>query len=158
MQETMRDPVNQPVTLEYFQRRWAEGWQMSAIEWQREGETRGSDPEASAGTSAAPALPVAEAAEEVPYGLRIARDCLHLEANPDEMAIMMVILQEIVKDQPFSLIAEHLNGRRLKTRGGREWTPADVFELMPRLIDAGPQLLKSSEWPARRLEVLRRAI
>jgi hypothetical protein len=155
MNERLRDQVDQPVTLEYFQKRWADGWRVTAIEWQRDlaGQPASHEPEPAAGPT--PLQPVQEPAE-IPYGLRISGDCAALEANPDEMAVMMVILQEIVKDQPFSLIAGHLNRQRLKTRAGRDWTSADVFELMPRLIDAGPQLLKSSEWPARRLEVLRR--
>jgi hypothetical protein len=119
------------------------------------GESGASEQEAAAGPYLAqpPHDPV-----EVPYGLRISADCSRLEANPDEMAVMMVILQEIVKDQPFSLIAGVLNRQHLKNRKGRDWTSADVFSLMPRLIDAGPQLLKSSEWPARRLEVLRHRV
>jgi hypothetical protein len=157
MRERLRDQVDQPVTLEYFQKRWADGWRVTAIEWQRDvaGQTAVDEPELAAG----PIQPqTGQEPAEVPYGLRISADRSSLEANPDEMAVMMVILQEIVKDQPFSLIAGHLNGQRLKTRSGRDWTSADVFELMPRLIDAGPQLLKSSEWPARRLEVLRRRV
>ena len=71
------------------------------------------------------------------------------------MAVLMAILQEIVKDRPFSQIAEELNRQHLVTRRGRPWTSAGVFDLLPRLIEAGPQLLKSEQWPARRLEVLR---
>jgi len=163
MREKIRDQVGEPITLDYFQKRWTEGWRVTAIEWQREvgGESGQGAPELEPAANPVPApmtVPVAPGTQqpaEVPYGLRISVDGSQLEANPDEMALMMVILQEIVKDQPFSLIAGHLNGRRLKTREGRDWTSADVFELLPRLIDAGPQLLKSSEWPARRLEVMR---
>ncbi len=153
MREKIRDQVDEPVTLEYFQKRWAEGWRVSAIEWHREVAGKGSAPE-----SEPAARPHSSEAAEIPYGLRISADCSRLEANPGEMAVMMVILQEIVKDQPFSFIAGFLNRQRLKTRSGRDWTSADVFGLMPRLIDAGPQLLKSSEWPARRLEVLRQRV
>lgn len=155
MRERLRDQVDQPVTLEYFQKRWADGWRVTAIEWQRDLAGQSASEESDLAARETPIQSASEPAE-VPYGLRISADRSNLEANPDEMAVMMVILQEIVKDQPFSLIAGHLNGQRLKTRGGRDWTSADVFEMMPRLIDAGPQLLKSSEWPARRLEVLRR--
>jgi hypothetical protein len=154
MREKVRDVVDEPVTLEYFQKRWAEGWRVSAVEWQREATGQAAAPESQ---SDAATKKSGESAE-IPYGLRISADCLRLEANPDEMMVMMVILQEIVKETPFSFIAVALNRQRLRTRAGREWTSADVFELMPRLIDAGPHLLKSSEWPARRLEVLRQRV
>ena len=153
--ERIRQTISGPLTLEDIEKLQKQGWTATAIEWQRDiaGQAAAHEPEITAGPT--PLQPVQEPAE-IPYGLRISADRSSLEANPDEMAVMMVILQEIVKDQPFSLIAGHLNRQRLKTRAGRDWTSADVFELMPRLIDAGPQLLKSSEWPARRLEVLRR--
>jgi hypothetical protein len=149
MREHARDQMSGPVTLDYFQARLSEGWRVLAIEWERDVEQ-----------TAEPATmaPVRrEPAEEVPYGFRVSSDCRHLERNPDEMAVLMAILQEIVKDRPFSQIAEELNRQHLVTRGGRPWTSAGVFDLLPRLIEAGPQLLKSEQWPARRLEVLRGA-
>jgi len=147
MREHARDQVSGPITLDYFQARLSEGWRVSAIEWEREAKQE-------AGPSAhEPAR--SEPSEEVPYGFRISADCRHLERNPDEMAVLMAILQEIVKDRPFSQIAEELNRQHLVNRRGRPWTSAGVFDLLPRLIEAGPQLLKSEQWPARRLEVLR---
>jgi hypothetical protein len=151
MREHARDQVSGPVTLDYFQSRLAEGWRVAAIEWEREAEQ-------AAGTSSPEQSPEparSERAEEIPYGFRIASDCRHLERNPDEMAVLMAILQEIIKDRPFSQIAEELNRQHLVTRRGRPWTSACVFDLLPRLIEAGPQLLKSEQWPARRLEVLK---
>jgi hypothetical protein len=147
MREHARDSVSGPITLDYFQTRLAEGWRVSAIEWERGAEQ-------SAG-NVAPDPARSEAPEEIPYGFRIASDCRHLERNPDEMAVLMAILQEIVKDRPFSQIAEELNRQHLVSRRGRPWTSAGVFDLLPRLIEAGPQLLKSEQWPARRLEVLK---
>jgi hypothetical protein len=157
MREKIRDQVDEPVTLDYFQKRWAEGWRVSAIEWHRDVVSKSGTVESEPTAYSGPPPHTSESSE-IPDGVRISADCSRLEANPDEMAVMMVMLQEIVKDQPFSLIAGLLNRQRLKTRNGRDWTSADVFGLMPRLIDAGPQLLKSSEWPARRLEVLRHRV
>ena len=147
MREHARDQVSGPVTLDYFQARLSEGWRVTAIEWERGAEQ-------AAGPSA-PEPTRSEPSEEIPFGFRISPDCRHLERNPDEMAVLMAILQEIVKDRPFSQIAEELNRQHLVTRRGRPWTSAGVFDLLPRLIEAGPQLLKSEQWPARRLEVLR---
>jgi hypothetical protein len=149
MREHARDQVSGPITLDYFQARLAEGWRVSAIEWEREAEQTAGSPV----TESARSYP----SEEVPYGFRVSPDCQRLERNPDEMAVLMAILQEIIKDRPFSQIAEELNRQHLVTRRGRPWTSAGVFDLLPRLIEAGPQLLKSEQWPARRLEVLRSA-
>ncbi len=147
MRQHARDQVSGPVTLDYFQTRLAEGWRVSAIEWEREGDQTAE--------VASPEPVKAGPPEEIPYGFRIASDCHHLERNPDEMAVLMAILQEIIKDRPFSQIADELNRQHLVTRRGRPWTSAGVFDLLPRLIEAGPQLLKSEQWPARRLEVLK---
>ena len=120
--------------------------------WQRDlaGQTAVDEPEFAAGP--VPLQPAQEAAE-VPYGLRISVDHANLEANPDEslaVAIMMVILQEIVKDQPFSLIAGHLNGQQLKTRIGRDWTSAAVFRADTWLIDHRPTVAQIERKLARR--------
>jgi hypothetical protein len=147
MREHARDQVTGPITLDYFQTRLAEGWRVAAVEWERETD---------AAARTAPVEPAkSELPEEIPYGFRVSSDCRNLERNPDEMAVLMAILQEIVKDRPFSQIAEELNRQHLVTRRGRPWTSAGVFDLLPRLIEAGPQLLKSEQWPARRLEVLK---
>ena len=151
MREHARDQLSDPVTLDYLQSRLSEGWRVSAIEWER-------NVEEGAEQTRVPPVPEparSESAEDVPYGFRVSADCRHLERNPDEMAVLMAILQEIIKDRPFSQIAEELNRQHLVTRRGRPWTSAGVFDLLPRLIEAGPQLLKSEQWPARRLEVLR---
>jgi hypothetical protein len=43
-----------------------------------------------------------------------------------------------------------LNEQRLRTRSGEPWTTAQIFELLPRLIDAGPKLLPTEQWIERR--------
>ena len=40
--------------------------------------------------------------------------------------------------------------RGLRTRSGEKWATGQIFELLPRIIDAGPRLLPSEEWVARR--------
>jgi hypothetical protein len=56
----------------------------------------------------------------------------------------------IVKDQSVSLIAAGLNQRNFKTRAGSSWTPSAIFDLLPRVIEMGPTLLRSREWVALR--------
>ena len=53
-------------------------------------------------------------------------------------------------DSKASDVAEELNKRRFRTRAGFAWNPASVFELLPRLIEAGPRIFTSDEWIARR--------
>jgi hypothetical protein len=56
----------------------------------------------------------------------------------------------VVDDQPLSRVAAELNKRNYRTRAGREWTPSDLFSLLPRMIQVGPKLFTSEEWTARR--------
>ena len=92
---------------------------------------------------------------EPPYGFRIAQDGTHLEPNPEEMQVLYVILEEIVRDRRFSQIADELNRRKLRRRAGQAWTSPAVFDLLPQLIEAGPLLTKSEEWRRRRAEIMR---
>ena len=87
---------------------------------------------------------------EVPYGLRVAQDCMHLEENPDEVRVLLQILEGIVQDQPMSAIAQALNQGGNLMRSLEPWTQSAVFELLPRLIDFGPHLFSREEWVERR--------
>jgi hypothetical protein len=88
--------------------------------------------------------------QEVPYGLRVAADHMHLEENPAEVQVMLSILEGIVQDLPLSKISQELNGRGFLMRSGEQWTQSAVFELLPRLIDFGSSLFSREEWLARR--------
>ena len=57
---------------------------------------------------------------ELPYGLQVASDCLHLEENPVEKEALVLMLELIVQDLPFSKIASELNDRGYRTRAGIE--------------------------------------
>ncbi|HBY63826.1 MAG TPA: hypothetical protein DEH78_28710 [Solibacterales bacterium] len=133
MLERKREPMKTLPPHEEVERRAAEGWRLSAIEWVREipADTQG-------------------AAEEVPYGMRIAADCAHLENDPQEQAVIAAAMSLVVQDQPMSAIAAELNQRGFVTRRGMPWGPADVFGLMPRLVEAGPKLFTRPEWPRLR--------
>ena len=134
--EGMREFVSGSLTAELHQRRTAEGWRLAAVEWQREVQA----PEGEAPT----------VLEEVPFGLRISNDCLHLEQEPTEKRVLMLVLELIVKDHPLSQVAEELNRQGFRTRGGGPWTRAAVFDLHPRLIEVFPRILASKEWGERR--------
>jgi len=141
-----RDLVVGPLSLDYFMRKAAEGWTVAAVEWTREVDARErTTMAASVGTNLKP--------EDVPYGLQITRDGLHLEANPIETTILLLILERIVMEKRLTQIADDLNERGLKTRRGTPWTASNLFELLPRLVEAGPNLLKSPEWRERRSQI-----
>jgi hypothetical protein len=55
-----------------------------------------------------------------------------------------------IQDGPYSGIAAELNRRGYRTRNGQAWTPISVFQMLPRLIEAGPGILNSDEWRQRR--------
>lgn len=132
----IRDRVQEPVTIEYFQRRLSEGWKLKAVEWEKDNE--------------APAGSDEEQIQEVPYGLAIAADAERLRHNIEEVSVLLAVLEMIVTEKRLSLIADELNIRGYRMRSGSRWTPTGVFELLPRVIDMGPELLKSSEWKQRR--------
>lgn len=141
MVQRHRDLIGGEVTLDYFMRKVAEGWSLAAIEWVRETH----DQPAASGH-----FEVAIHGEELPYGLQIASDGVHLEQNPLEKTVLLMILEKIVREKRITEIAFDLNAAGLKTRRGAEWTPTDVFDLLPRLVEMGPKLLSSQEWQQRR--------
>jgi hypothetical protein len=134
--EHTRQVISGEFGPEDLQRRLNEGWKPVAIEWERE--------VAAAATSEATIGP------EVPFGLRVAGDCAHLEENPTEREVLFQIMELTIQDGPYSGIAEELNRRGYRTRQGKKWTPVSVFQMLPRLIEAGPSILNSEEWQQRR--------
>ncbi len=143
MTQRSRDLVGGPLSLDYFMRRAADGWTLAAIEWVREVEAPEAMPDV-----ASPKIHIEP--EEIPYGLRISEDGLHVEENPVEKAALLLILEKIVMEKRLSQIADDLNLQGLRTRTGTQWTSTAIFDLLPRLIEAGPKLLKSAEWRRRR--------
>ncbi len=135
--ERVRDVVSGPVAEEVMHQRRAAGWQLISLEWRRE-------------------LPDQEApgagvfAEEIPYGLRISADCQRLEIDPNENQALLTMMEMLVQDFPFSMIASDLNEKGFRTRAGTRWSPVAVFEMIPRLIEVGPRLFSTEEWEKRR--------
>jgi len=134
--ERTRQVITGEFGPEDLQRKITEGWRPVAIEWER--------------PLAAAEVPATTAAPEVPFGLRVSGDCAHLEDDPQEREVLFQIMELTIQDGPYSGIAEELNRRGFRTRDGSRWTPVSVFQMLPRLIEAGPGILMSEEWRHRR--------
>ena len=141
--ERIRDVISGPFSSEVMKQRSAAGWQLVSIEWRRE-------------------LPESEApspgafSEDIPYGLRISDDCQRLEIDPIENRTLILMMELLVQDFPYSSIVSDLNEKGYRTRAGKPWSRVAVFNMMPRLIEVGPRIFNSEEWEQRRLKFARR--
>jgi hypothetical protein len=142
--EWIREGLSAWPSPEYLNQREAAGWRIVAVEWERE-------------VQAEPAAAAAElaAGEEIPYGTRIAGDCLHLEDNPTEMQVLNYLAEMIVQDHSYKRMADLLNERAMRTREGKPWTALAVFKLTPRLIEVAPRILSGAEWESRKRQLSR---
>ena len=131
--ERVRQVLSGPLESTDVQQRTAQGWKLVAIEWEREVET-GDD----------------QLLAEVPFGLQIAPETQRLEQNPAEREVLFQLMELIIQEGSYAHVAEEINRRGFRTRQGAKWTPVSVFEMLPRLIEVGPQLFKSGEWQKRR--------
>lgn len=138
--DRIREKVTILPTSVYLSKMHDAGWSLVALEWEREIEISSEleDPVAELGS------------EEIPFGLRIATDCRHLEDHPLETQTLKFLAEMIVQDISFNSMADALNVREYRTRDGHPWTAASVFKLIPRLIDVAPRLLSGSEWESRK--------
>jgi hypothetical protein len=117
--DRMREKVTILPTSVYLSKMHDAGWSLVALEWEREVE--------SSAPSAEPEVPAAS--EEIPFGLRIASDCHHLEDDPLEMQTLKFLAEMIVQDISFTSMAA------------------------PRLIDVAPRILSGTEWESRRKQL-----
>lgn len=141
--DRIREKVTIPPTSVYLSKMHDAGWRLVALEWEREIEFSGE-----------PEPPVAEAGgEEIPFGLRIASDCRHLEDDPLETQTLKFLGEMVVQDVSFRSMADALNARDYHTRDGQPWNAASVFKLIPRLIEIAPRLLTGSEWESRKKQL-----
>ena len=138
-QERAREVFAGTPDPEYMRRKEAGGWRVAAIEWVRETEE---EPE------------TLSPGEDLPYGLRVGPDCLHLEEDPMEKQAILLMLEMIIREIRLPQVAAELNEKGFRTRKGREWSPVAVFDLLPRLIEVGPRVFSSEEWILRRPRVL----
>ncbi|HYA64491.1 MAG TPA: hypothetical protein VED66_14905 [Candidatus Sulfotelmatobacter sp.] len=143
--DRMREKVSILPTSQYLSKMHDAGWSLVALEWEREVEVSGEPPEPN----------VEVGSEEIPFGLRVASDCRHLEDDPLEMQTLRFLTEMIVQDVSFKSMADALNIREYRTRDGRPWNAASVFKLTPRLIEVAPRILSSAEWESRRKQLTR---
>ena len=141
--EWVREALTSLPSAEYLKQREAAGWRVAAVEWEREVPT-----EAAGSGQLLPG-------EEIPYGTRIANDCLHLEENPTETQVLNHLAEMVVQDQSYKDMADSLNQRGLRTREGKPWTALAVFKLTPRLIEVAPRILSGAEWENRKRQLSR---
>lgn len=140
--ERIRDVVSGPFSLDVLQQRAAAGWRMVSIEWRRELPDSETPSEGAFG-------------EDIPYGLRISGDGLRLEVDPLENRALMLMMDLLGQDFPYSAIVSDLNEKGMRTRSGQPWNRVSVFNMMPRLIEVGPRLFASEEWKAQQPARLR---
>ncbi len=133
--ERMRELLAGSLDLEHVKEKTAAGWRLVALEWRRQINGEGPDPEPK---------------DDVPYGLRVGPDCLGLEEDPLEKEVLTLMMELLIQDSPFSKVANELNERNYRTRRGAPWSPISVFNMLPRLIEVGPQMFSSDEWETRR--------
>lgn len=124
--EHLRDAVTTTPQPDYWERRAAEGWSLAGVLWARP----------ATGGAAEATRP----GEEVPYGMRIADDCAHLEEEPEEMEVLARMLRMIADDLSLSQVARELNRAGFRDRSGEVWTQVAAFNLLPRLIEAAPRV------------------
>ncbi len=136
--ERVQEPASEPPAPEAVAAKAREGWRLAAIVWER--ERAGPESER-------------HVYDVVPFGLRVAADCMHLVEDPEEREIILTALELIVQDYPLSRVAAEFNRRGFRTRENAPWTAASVFDLLPRLIEIGPRIFSSEEWAARRRRV-----
>lgn len=138
--ERVREAIHGKLDLDDMQRKYAEGWRLVGLEWQR--EANGAAPEVASGSL-----------HEVPFGLRVAADCAHLEEEPGEMKALRTMMELVVKDISLQRIADELNRGGFATRGGMPWTPVSIFQIFPRLIEVSARVFREEAWHVRRREI-----
>ncbi len=136
--ERLRDILSGMPESDYFERKSSQGWKLVAVEWERNLDDR--EDEYPRG-------------EEVPYGTKIAADCLHLVENPAEMEVLTVMIEQLLADKSLSAVARGLNDRGFRTRTGAPWNSVGVFEMLPRVIEVAPRIYPTQDWSVRRRKI-----
>ena len=74
---------------------------------------------------------------QVPYGHRLARDGVRLEADRDEAAAIALIIELRAADMPLRAIAAELDRRKVPTKSGRPWKHSTVHDVLRRIAADG---------------------
>ncbi len=136
--ERKRDTFQALPDPEYWIREAGEGWKLVAAEWEKDAKPEATD---------------AAWIEELPYGLKVGPDNLHLVEHPEEKEALIHMLELIIADKSFSEIADSVNARGFRTRMGALWTQIDIFELMPRLVEVASRIYPTHDWSRRRKDI-----
>jgi recombinase len=137
--ERIRQSASDKLSWDAIQKFQSQGWKLVALEWERS-------------VNEEKPLPEEVSPQPAPFGLRVVPDSATLVEDRSEGEILVTMMELIIQDGPYSGIAEELNRRGYRTREGSPWSPVSVFEMLPRLIDAGPRILSSENWRRRRQE------
>ena len=143
VRDTVTEPDREAPTAALFEERVAQGWSLVALEWEQPADSSG---DSSEDASSTPLLKTTE----IPFGLRVASDCHSLEEDAHEVEILKTMLEMFVEDRSFGDVASTLNERGFRDRAGQEWTQVSVFQLVPRLVEVGPDVFGSKEWSQTR--------
>ena len=135
--ERVRQLVSRPLADADIKEQAEKGWKLVAVEWEREVEA-----------------PDCQLPGDVPFGLRIAPDSQRLEEDPMEREVLVQLMELLVQEGSYARVANEINLRGYRTREGAPWSPVSVFEMLPRLIEVGPYLFRSSEWEKRKLHTV----
>jgi hypothetical protein len=138
--ERSREVFEEPPSQEYWSRKAKDGWRLVAAEWERDAEAAGSS---------------AAWVEELPYGMKVGEDGLHLVENLPEKEALILMLEMIVADKPLSEVAACVNRRGFRTRSGAKWIQVDIFNLLPRLVEVASRVYPTQDWSERREKLFR---
>jgi recombinase len=147
--ERIHEAVDGTLDAQYVKAREAAGWRLVGVEWERGvGAAQGAGVEAGGAR-------VADQERErnapvTPLGWRAVPEGSRLEEDPEEMQFLFAVMELMIQDISITKVAEELNRRGFRTRGGNAWGPVAVFNLLPRLVELTPRIFRSEEWVERR--------
>jgi len=72
---------------------------------------------------------IGETTGTAPYGYRVSADGVHLESNPDELAIMTMAQQLRAEGLSLRAISARLTAAGLTPRSGKAWHPQTVWRI-----------------------------
>lgn len=128
--ERQRETVKALPTPDDVRARAEDGWQLVAVEWQREVEEIEED-----------------SWHQTPYGLVTDEGEQRLRPHQGEEEALRVMLAMVIDDNnSLAQVADELNRRGLRTRDGGHWSQGAVFNMLPRLVDAAPRIFDSPAW------------
>ena len=145
MSERIREHRSDVPSAEEVASRSDDGWGLAAVEWERAGDVPGSPGSVSI-------------QHETPYGLRSSGEGRFLEEDESEQSVLRRVLSGLVDDRPLSEIATELNEQGLRMRNGQAWKQTALFDLLPRIVEAGAEILRSEAWSRERQDRRLRAV